>query len=190
MNRLVALVFKTIAFAMVFVFAWDMVFYLYRALSVNQKMETLMTSVQNTVMENNYLPEGDYKMYEAIVKQMQEDMGGPDASPTDNNSGFIAKYGFNFGTQPRGTVRHFNASKYTIDGSKKTTDIVRTDMSVPAEYGDVMVCQAWVTVYMPFWQMGARANAPAWQRTQYLTTDFVYTYYVPCLKYQAIQNNL
>lgn len=194
MHRLVATVFKAIMFAMIFVFVWDIGFYLFRAFSLNQRMESIMTSMQKVVMENNYLPEGDYQMYVAIFEQLAEDMNG-DGSPDDI---FINGFNTNYTRQPVDTLNDLRATKYTLDGGvRPNQNILKKTMSVPASYGDVMVVQTSVNINMPVWNWGGAApdddytysgeDSREWHRVGYLTTTFTYTYYVPCLKYQSIQ---
>ena len=48
MNKLVYTVFSTLAFAIIFVFVWDMVFYLYRVNSLNTRIENITSAMQNT----------------------------------------------------------------------------------------------------------------------------------------------
>lgn len=194
MHRLVATVFKALMAAMIFVFVWDIGFYLFRAFSLNQRMESIMTSMQKVVMENNYLPEGDYNMYVAILKQLAEDMNG-DGSADDI---FINGFTINFNHDATDTLDTLKATKYTLEGGKKSNqNILKKKMSVPASYGDVMVVQCSVNINMPVWNWGAQSptadytytgqDSRDWNRVGYQTTTFTYTYYVPCLKYQSIQ---
>lgn len=199
MHRLVATSFKTIMFTIIFIFVWDMAFYLYRAVSLNQRMESLMTSMQKVIMENNYLPEGDYEMYVTILQQLAADMNGTDAADR-----FINGFYTNYENSPRGAVLgSLNASRADERGVR-TTNILRDTMSVPANYGDVMIAQIGVNINQPLWNWsnGTVGNYnydgqdAAWvggtnegfTRVGYATTTFYYTYYVPCLKYQSISD--
>lgn len=189
MNRLVASVFKALMIAIIGVFVFDIVFYVYRAVSLNQRMESVMTSMQKTVMENNYLPEGDYKMYEAIFRQMATDMNKGDV--------FINGFSINYNRPDRGSLSEIRATRYTQTGSEVTENILKRQMSTPANYGDVMCIEVSVNINMPIWNWGNASPeseyvysgqaAPEWDRVGYRTNTFKYTYYVPCLKYQSIQ---
>ena len=79
MHKLVYSVFKTIMVAMILVFAFDMIGYLYRAMSLNQRMENIMVSMQRIVAENNGLTPDAYSMYEDMFIQLAKDMNGDDA---------------------------------------------------------------------------------------------------------------
>ena len=76
MNRLVYSVFKAIMMAIIFVFVFDMAFYLYRAISLNSRMQSISTSLQKVVMENNYLPSETATMYQHLFGQLIEDFNG------------------------------------------------------------------------------------------------------------------
>ena len=86
MHRLVASCFKAIMFSIIFVFVFDMSFYLYRVISLNSRRESIMTSMQKVIMENNYLPDGSYKLYENIFSKLASDM---------NQGGEVFIRGFN-----------------------------------------------------------------------------------------------
>ena len=88
MHKIVYSVFKTIFLSMMLIFVFDLGFYMYRALSINGRMESLMTSMQKIVIENNYLPEQDYIMYKSIFQQLADDMNQGDV--------FIAGIGLNY----------------------------------------------------------------------------------------------
>lgn len=193
MSRLVGNCFKAIMFSIIFVFVFDMAFYLYRTMSLNQRMESIMTYMQEIVMENNYLPDGDKMMFDAIFRQMGTDMNRGDV--------FIVHLGYNYGCNAKninGTLlTSLPASKYTSTG-RRTVDLINLDTSRPADYGDIMVVQARVIIRQPIWNWvnavddyrydGTGVNASDWQRVMddSYSTELDYTYYVPCLKYQSI----
>lgn len=195
MNKFVWSIFKTIMLAMIFVFVFDMGAYLLRALSLNQRMENTMVSMQKTIMENNYLPEGSYEMYKAIFIGIADDFNGTNSTGANH---FINGYNLNYGNTAVDTLSDITAVRYNKSGATGgKVNILRKDMQVPASYGDVMVCQVSVQVNQPTWGFtntdgSGRHNAPNWNNDRTdsslkpKTTWFTYTYYVPCLKYQSI----
>ena len=200
MHRMVANCFKAIMFSIIFVFVFDMAFYLYRALHLNQRMNSIMTSMQKVVMENNYMPEGDYAMYKEMLLQLQRDMNGDGSSSDRFIIGFSMNYGHDAASRNGNVLSSLNAKKFTLKGGAKEVDILKKDMETPAEYGDVMIVQCEVGILQPFWNWGdnkgdyeydsrseEERTAPNWTRIDdYRSTRFTYTYYVPCLKYQSI----
>ncbi len=177
---------------MMLIFVFDLAFYVYRAFSVNQRMESIMTSMQKVIMENNYLPEGDYDMYMSIFRQLSQDMNSGDT--------FIAGIGTNYDHDPTGSG--ILTSLISTDATGAHRDLLVKQMSKPAQYGDVMICQSKVKITQPIWGFGTENHHMAsdhyddymgqdstyWNRVGYRTTTFYYTYYVPCLKYQSIQD--
>lgn len=208
MNRLVYTVFKTIMLAIIFVFVFDMAFYLYRALSLNARMESLSTSLKKVVMENNYLPKEDAELYQDLLYQMVADFNGVTYNPVSNSftgassDQFISGMHWNFSSdavisdplQLTGTVNQFNATSGTWTSVSK--QLVHKKMNQPADYGDIMIVQLRVGVYQPLWNWGTGGSttdykytgqsADSWTRYgQARSTEFVYTYYVPCLRYKT-----
>lgn len=200
MHRLVATSFKTIMFTIIFIFVWDMAFYMYRAVSLNQRMESLMTSMQKVIMENNYLPEGDYEMYKTLLTQLARDMNG-----SDPNDRFINGFIINYDHAPYGAGVLTSLNAQRSDGTGvRTTNILQRKMSIPANYGDVMIAQIGVNINQPLWnwshgvvgEYNYDGQDAAWvggtdegfTRVGFATTTFYYTYYVPCLKYQSISD--
>lgn len=196
MNKFVWSIFKTIMLAMIFVFVFDMGAYLLRALSLNQRMENTMVSMQKTIMENNYLPEGSYEMYKAIFIGIADDFNGTDSKGANH---FINGYNLNYGNDAVDTLSDIRATRYNASGSATTGSILRKDMKIPASYGDVMVCQVSVQVNQPTWGFtnthnieGGKHSAVNWNNDRTdsslkpKTTWFTYTYYIPCLKYQSV----
>lgn len=214
MHKMVLQVFKVIALSMVFVFIWDIVFYLYRAFSLNQRMESINVSVQKVVSENNYLPTGQYNMFMSIYNDMGESFNKvpANADASDANvvkmNEFIVYDGNNAVTlnynQPATNSKRIGGYKPNSYGSIDWNDnIVKNRLDAPADYGDIMCIEAKVKVNQPLWGFldGDKMNAKNWQKgtsddmskfgSQYRgdgTTTFTYTYYVPCLKYQSVTN--
>lgn len=190
MNKLVYSVFKAIMLAIIFVFVFDMVFYLYRAISLNSRMQSISTSLQKVVMENNYLPSETANMYGQLFAQLITDFNVKD--------NFILGIHWNYlddaigisGMNEKTKVYRYNGSKFT------PTDIplVVNKMRDPADYGQVMIVQLRVGVYQPLWGWGVAdgsyhyngEDVTKWVRNATsASTEFVYNYYVPCLQYKT-----
>lgn len=177
MNKLVYSVFKAIMLAIIFVFVFDMVFYLYRAISLNSRMQSISTSLQKVVMENNYLPSETANMYGQLFAQLITDFNGSYNSIADGwddyyswengklvnhdsnvNDNFISGMHWNYlddaigisGMNEKTKVYRYNGSTFT------PTDIplVVNKMRDPADYGQVMIVQLRVGVYQPLWGWG------------------------------------
>lgn len=170
MNKLVYSVFKAIALSIIFVFIFDMAFYLYRAVSLNARMESISTSLKKVVMDNNYLPSEDAKLYANILGQMVADFNGCTytigtdgkltfANDTDPNDNFISGMHWNYGSNASGTsssqLETITSEVYTVNSSGNWSStnrkIVEKDMSKPREYGDIQIVQLRVGVYQPLW---------------------------------------
>lgn len=192
MNRLVFGVFKAIALSMILVIVFDMAMYLYKAVSLDQRMKNMMVSMQRTVAENNYLPETAYNTYVTMLRTMASQLEGRDGNP------FI-------GTQDGGTKALFLNYGYNAWGvdtdvqdaiTQGSTKLI-TRMDKKGTYGDVMVVQAAVMVRQPTWgfvktsgvvdggENGAEAlqNDSTSTQLEASTHTFTYTYYVPCMNY-------
>lgn len=210
MHKMVLQVFKVIAFSMVFVFVFDIIFYLYRSFSLNQRMESINVSLQKVVSENNYLPVGQYNMFMSIYNSMGESFNkapdGADAAEIKANE-FIVYDGNNAVTlnydRSASNVKAITGYKYDVNGTAREENLVKPQLNQPADYGDIMCIEAKVKVNQPLWGFldGAKMNAKNWQKgtsddiakfgDQYEgdgTHTFTYTYYVPCLRYQSVTN--
>lgn len=194
MNKLVYSVFKAIMISIIVIFVFDMASYLYRAVSLNTRMESLSTSLKKVVMENNYLPPEDSTLYANILGQMVVDFNHADSYSVSPNSGlvitdsdanddFISGLHWNYGSSAldkdgnamsnssdgllglKGDIYEYNASNWT----KSERRIVETDMSKPREYGDIQVVQIRVGIYQPLWNWGNR------QDTTTAGTDYNYS---------------
>ncbi len=208
MNRLVYSVFKAIMMAIIFVFVFDMVFYLYRAISLNSRMQSISTSLQKVVMENNYLPSETATMYQHLFGQLIVDFNGgsygigADGSlhlnDYDTNNNFISGMHWNYKDSATGISGMSETTKvYRYNGSTFTpTDIplVIDKMSSPADYGQVVIVQLRVGVYQPLWRWSTAngkyeyngEDGTKWVRNATgASTEFVYNYYVPCLQYKT-----
>lgn len=208
MNRLVYSVFKAIMMAIIFVFVFDMAFYLYRAISLNSRMQSISTSLQKVVMENNYLPSETATMYQHLFGQLIVDFNGGSYSigadgslnlnDSDINNNFVSGMHWNYKNSATGISGMSETTKvYRYNGSTFTpTDIplVIDKMSSPADYGQVMIVQLRVGVYQPLWGWSTAngkyeyngEDGTKWVRNATgASTEFVYNYYVPCLQYKT-----
>lgn len=199
MHKLVYTVFKTLMFSMIFVFVFDMAMYLYKALSLNQRMESIMTSMQKVVMENNYLPKDSYEMYRSLLIQLCNDMNGQHSDHLvmrgSNRDWFVDAIDLNYNHGAVNTFDSLEATKFNpATGSTWTSNILRLKMSSPADYGDVMVVQARVVIEQPSWGFTSSVSTGSdyWQNSNTSSavgkksTMLTYTYYVPCLNYQSV----
>lgn len=172
--------------------------YLYRAVSLNARMESLSTSLKKVVMENNCLPPEDATLYQNLLAQMVVDFNGfeklnPDGSPdtstppyvissgnvtfndTNPNDDFISGMHWNYGSNAvlTGTeITSLTGTVYTLTGGSwgsGTRNIVEKDMSKPREYGDVQIVQLRVGVHQPLWGWGFS------QSTKATSADYSYS---------------
>lgn len=209
MHKLVYQVFKTIMIAIILVFVFDMVGYLYRAASLNQRVESLMTSLQKVVMENNYLPKEQAVLYQQLFGQMAADynaIAGQTYSATNptqffqgNNDAFVLAMDWNMYDDAVGVnMPNVSSARKAWNGSTWTTvatSIVHKKMGSPADYGDVQTVQVRIMVAQPTWgfMTGGAHTADDFSlddsKNEHVVGNarfihvFNYTYYVPCLKY-------
>ena len=208
MNRLVYSVFKAIMMAIIFVFVFDMAFYLYRAISLNSRMQSISTSLQKVVMENNYLPSETATMYQHLFGQVVVDFNGGSYTvsngnlsfdDSDSSDNFISGLHWNYkedvtnistANDAKATVYRYRNSSFV----EQQIGLVVKKMNQPADYGQVMVVQIRVGVYQPLWGWGTangkyeynREDGTQWVRNSTgASTEFVYNYYVPCLQYRT-----
>lgn len=169
MHKFVYSIFKTIAFAMIFVFVFDIVFYMYRVYSLNQRVESIMTSLQKVVMENNCLTPEDFALYDDIIGNMVANFNEDGALPmkqtsANTDANFIKQWKLNYGDSAKmrgasgkGIVDVSEVNKLTIEVNRETldgvkkVDVVHTDMSKPGAYGDIQTVQFAVIVRQPKW---------------------------------------
>lgn len=204
MNRMVWCVFKAIALSMIFVFVWDMGFYLYRTYALNQRMEMLMSSLTKVVQENNYLPENEKEVYDTLFRNIADMMNG-DKSKYDNDSEktgsdyqFVNGFQWNYSKNSKGTINYANkvddimADVTDVKGTTNNRNILVRSMDKSACYGDIMLVYVSVNVNTPFWtfQTGkdeGRYNLTTWSRNvAYSNVTMDYVYYVPCMNYTSV----
>ena len=162
MNRMVWCVFKAIALSIIFVFVWDMGFYLYRTFALNQRMEMLMSSLTKVVQENNYLPEQDMNLYKTLFENLSYSMNGDKSQYLDNdedtgeNYRFINGYTWNYDSSCAGTdytnaLQDVDATVTNVNGTPESRNILVRTMDKSACYGDIMAVYVAVNVNTPFW---------------------------------------
>ena len=185
MDKFVLNVFKGIMISMIMIFAFDMLSYLYRALSINQKMLNIMTGMQRVVMENNYMPKEMMTDYEGIFNLLAENYNSSTGVKFENGSDdstFLHSVKLNYGQDAEG------------DFSGIDNTILVKDMRTPGEYGDIAVVQATIKISQPVWGFnvvknslsGAERSANNFNREGVYYNTLSYTYLVPCLHYQRI----
>lgn len=162
MNRMVWCVFKAIALSIIFVFVWDMGFYLYRTFALNQRMEMLMSSLTKVVQENNYLPEQDMNLYKTLFTNIADSMNGDKSKYTNNdedtgaNYQFVNGYTWNYDSSCAGTdytnkLPDVDATVTNVNGTPESRNILVRTMDKSACYGDIMAVYVAVNVNTPFW---------------------------------------
>ena len=162
MNRMVWCVFKAIALSIIFVFVWDMGFYLYRTFALNQRMEMLMSSMTKVVQENNYLPEQDMNLYKTLFQNIADSMNGDKSKYTNNdettgeNYQFVNGYTWNYdyscaGTDYTNKLPDVDATVTNVNGTPESRNILVRTMDKSACYGDIMAVYVAVNVNTPFW---------------------------------------
>lgn len=167
MHNMVFKVFKTIAFAIIFVFVFDIAFYIYRFASFNTKVENITTSLQKVVMENNYLPSEQAELFKAMFYNMMADYNAPtradrtgyhfnsatNAVPFNNaNNAFVLFCDWNYrdaAVFPSGT-----APINVVDNPGHS--IVHQQMGIAGsgtvgDYGDIMIVQVRFILAQPMW---------------------------------------
>lgn len=203
MNRMVWCVFKAIALSIIFVFVWDMGFYLYRTFALNQRMEMLMSSLTKVVQENNYLPEQQAELYKTLFTNIADSMNGDktkydaDSEKTGSDYVFVNGFNWNYKSSSNGTtytrkLDDVDASVANISGGLVNRNILIRSMDKAACYGDIMAVYVSVNVNTPFWTFqpskdNDRNNAKTWTRdVKYSNVTLDYLYYVPCMNYTSV----
>ena len=206
MNRMVWCVFKAIALSIIFVFVWDMGFYLYRTFALNQRMEMLMSSLTKVVQENNYLPQKEAETYWTLFNNIAKNMNGDkskynaDDEKTGSDFQFINGFRWNYTPVTTPTTVPENDNGYTYktknlpDIDTSAGNILVRRMEKPACYGDIMAVYVGVNINTPFWTFqpskdNGRNNAATWSRDlKYSTVTLDYLYYVPCMNYVSVSD--
>lgn len=211
MNKLVYTVFSTLAFAIIFVFVWDIVFYLYRVNSLNTRMENIASAMQNVVMQNNYMPEYEAKVFQQLLKNMADDYNSGVTSDvnaysdgsTHSVNDFVLYLDWNYNDSAVLPTSSITSIADSVSRVHTRMGVDSYSSSVP-DYGDIVVIQLRVVVAQPTWnfmkQSGAgfktivAGNTGSSEKMEnnhvtdvgdMFTTELDYTYYVPCLRYKA-----
>lgn len=186
MTRLVYNAFKAVMLAIIFVFVWDMSFFLFKTVNLHQRILLLTGQMVDTVEANNYMPaefwvgSGSVSSPNGTYARIMNDI----VSTMNNEEVFIVGYSINYGAGS-------NDSGFTDIGIDdiSAAPSVRNDgksyfhqtIETPAYYGDVMLVWFEVGVRPPRWGYeGANLN-------KYNDNDgcvtLAYRYVVPCLHY-------
>lgn len=175
MNRFVVVAFKAVAYSIIFVIVWSLCFYLFRAYSLNQKMESIMTSMEQEVTKHNYLTEDAYNMYRGMLLNVANDMNGGDT--------FVRGFRINYNHDCDTNVPTGNGLTY------------RKRMDTPGDYGDVMLIEMSVSInaLTMFYDPAANNTVDSVQiydsdeaHSKGLT--FTYVSQVPCLRYISVNS--
>lgn len=193
MNKLVYSVFKAIMVAIVFVFVWDLVFYLYDVLSLNSRIETLAVSMKHSVSDNNGLTSEAADMYKTLLKQMGKSY---------NTSSYNFVVGFNLNSNHEAKDKNgspLSASSTLQVKDASGTNLVHWNAGDIGDYGDITCLQIQVGVVQPLWYWGGNKNgdynyngqsADEWNRDVSgaggHTIILDYTYFVPDLQYKSV----
>lgn len=187
MHRIVVTAFKAVAYAMIFVIIWSVVFYLFRVFALNSKLETIMVSMRQDVSQNNYLTEDRYEMYKTMLLDVANEM--------NNGDTFVVGYNLNYakGDKSNACVSDDTPSNmglhYTPDGYKMSgaanSPTYSLNLAKPAACGDVAVIELQVGFNALSWRYDTAEQAAAdeLKLTDDIVNTITYTYQVPCLKY-------
>lgn len=187
MHRIVVTAFKAVAYAMIFVIIWSVVFYLFRVFALNSKLETIMVSMRQDVSQNNYLTEDRYEMYKTMLLDVANEM--------NNGDTFVVGYNLNYakGDKSNACVSDDTPSNmglhYTSDGYKMSgaanSPTYSLNLAKPAACGDVAVIELQVGFNAISWRYDTAEQAAAneLKLTDDIVNTITYTYQVPCLKY-------
>lgn len=187
MHRIVVTAFKAVAYAMIFVIIWSVVFYLFRVFALNSKLETIMVSMRQDVSQNNYLTEDRYEMYKTMLLDVANEM--------NNGDTFVVGYNLNYakGDKSNACVSDDTPSNmglhYTSDGYKMSgatnSPTYSLNLAKPAACGDIAVIELQVGFNALSWRYDTAEQAAAdeLKLTDDIVNTITYTYQVPCLKY-------
>lgn len=156
-----------IMYAIIFVVIWSVAFYLFKAYTLNSRIENIMVSMQEDVSRNNYLTPEAYTMYERMLMDLQMDM---------NVGGDVFINGFDINYSHDCTVDvPINGLTYS-----KRLDTV-------ADMGDVAIIELTVGFRAVAWIYDASENGAANQsQLRQKENTITYVYQVPCLRYISI----
>lgn len=187
MHRIVVTAFKAVAYAMIFVIIWSVVFYLFRVFALNSKLETIMVSMRQDVSQNNYLTEDRYEMYKTMLLDVANEM--------NNGDTFVVGYNLNYAKgdksnacvsadTPSNMGLHYTSDGYKMSGATNSPTY-SLNLANPAACGDVAVIELQVGFNAISWRYDTAEQAAAdeLKLTDDIVNTITYTYQVPCLKY-------
>ena len=187
MHRIVVTAFKAVAYAMIFVIIWSVVFYLFRVFALNSKLETIMVSMRQDVSQNNYLTEDRYEMYKTMLLDVANEM--------NNGDTFVVGYNLNYAKgdksnacvsddTPSNMGLHYTSDGYKMNGATNSPTY-SLNLAKPAACGDVAVIELQVGFNAISWRYDTAEQAAAdeLKLTDDIVNTITYTYQVPCLKY-------
>lgn len=187
MHRIVVTAFKAVAYAMIFVIIWSVVFYLFRVFALNSKLETIMVSMRQDVSQNNYLTEDRYEMYKTMLLDVANEM--------NNGDTFVVGYNLNYAKgdksnacvsddTPSNMGLHHTSDGYKMSGATNSPTY-SLNLANPAACGDVAVIELQVGFNALSWRYDTAEQAAAdeLKLTDDIVNTITYTYQVPCLKY-------
>lgn len=192
MHRIVVTAFKAVAYSMIFVIIWSVVFYLFRVFALNSKLETIMVSMRQDVSQNNYLTEDKYEMYKTMLLDVADEM--------NNGDTFVVGYNLNYSggdkanacvsaDTPSDMGLHYTSDGYKMSGATNSPTY-SLNLAKPAACGDVAVIELQVGFNAISWRYDTAEQAAAdeLKLTDDIVNTITYTYQVPCLKYVNVVN--
>lgn len=178
MHKIVLNAFKAVAFAIIFVIIWSVVFYLIRVFSLNSKMETIAVSMQQSVAKNNYLTSDEFDMYMRMLGNIKREMNAPASAGHDTlGDNFIVGFRINYGRECSTEYK----DRLVGDMSHYVTDLEKCGNA-----GDIAVIELQVAFNSITWRQNGTDSGAA-NQIVVNDTDYdriiSYTYQVPCLRY-------
>lgn len=193
MNKFVYSIFKAILISMIMFMVFDVALYLYRVFTLNQKIESISVSMQSVVSENNYMPKENAIIYSSMLQDLMESYNRDDK--------FIMAMDWNYkdNVSTDTVLPEITATRILYENnniSESSVDVVSKCMGQPADYGDIQTIQIRVIVRQPFWDFFTGSGDMDGQNVgvekvnlsdsdMRHTTMLTYTYFVPCLRYNA-----
>ena len=142
--------------------------------------------MQNEVSRNNYLTEGAYNSYTAMLDDLQSQFAGYVDIGGATDTSFIVKSEINYNTDADGD--------FTGDGV-----VYSTDLAKPASYGDIAVVQVKIYIrkftFMEVYHLLISGDKfdrtpeeikTAYDKQTMNDKPMTFTCQVPCLKYVAV----
>lgn len=179
MSQFVLGAFKTVAYSIIFIIVFSVLFYLYRAYALNQRMENIMTSMEQEVMQNNGLSAESYHMFDTMIGNIMADM---------NNGGrFVRGYTLNYGSD--------SVYNPTTTGINYVRNLANNGAYPAGDYGDIAIIELTVNINAIQIFDGPMDDDSEVAGTNIMigeddatgfATSFTYVSQVPCLKYISV----